>query len=425
MERYKPAVGYWSRRPKRQPCAIGGKCDNWFYSPLSALLSQGFPIVDILQVLYYYTPHCSGVTIYAERLAHHLTARGHRVTILASRHDPGYPLDETVNGVRVVRVPSVLAVSRGVVMPGFMPTAAGLIRRHDVIHMHLPVLEAAGIAALSRSMRKRLVLTHHTDLTLNTGRFNRVASKAVFASGIAAGKMAQTLVTYTHDRAQVSPTVTRLKRNARVIYPPVEIDPPSAAGVAEFRQSHDLGRGPIIGFAGRFAEEKGCDDLLRTIPAVQKWFPGATYVFAGEYRKVVGETFYERTLPLLKQHACHVRMLGVLRGQELSDFYAACDVLVLPSVNFTETFGLVQVEAMLCGTPVIASDLPGVREAIRVTGMGRITPPRDPDKLAETIVDVINHRDSYVRPRDEVAATFRIDATIDAYERVYRGEPVA
>jgi glycosyltransferase involved in cell wall biosynthesis len=118
-------------------------------------------------------------------------------------------------------------------------------------------------------------------------------------------------------------------------------------------------------------------------------------------------------------------MLGVLRGQELSDFYAACDVLVLPSVNFTETFGLVQVEAMLCGTPVIASDLPGVREAIRVTGMGRITPPRDPDKLAETIVDVINHRDSYVRPRDEVAATFRIDATIDAYERVYRGEPVA
>ena len=280
-------------------CANTRTCDNGFLTPCSPLLGQGFLLVDILQVLYYYTPHCSGVTVYAERLARHLTARGHRVTILASRHDPSYPRDQTVDGVRIVRVPSVFAVSRGVVMPGFLPTAARLIRRHDVIHMHLPVLEAAGIAALSRTMRKRLVLTHHTDLTLNTGRFNHAAAGAVFACGIAAGKLADTIVTYTHDRAQVSPTVTRLKRNATVIYPPVEIDPPSVDGVARFREHYDLGRGPVIGFAGRFAEEKGCDDLLQTIPAVRNHCPGATYAFAGEYRKVVGETFYERTKPLL------------------------------------------------------------------------------------------------------------------------------
>jgi glycosyltransferase involved in cell wall biosynthesis len=380
--------------------------------------------VDILQVLYYYTPHCSGVTIYAERLARHLTARGHRVTILASRHDTTFPRDETIAGVRIVRVPTVAAVSRGVIMPGFLPAAAALIRHHDVVHMHLPVLEAAGIAALSRAMRKRLVLTHHTDLTLNTGRFNRAAAKAVFASGIAAGKMADRIVTYTHDRAEVSPTMTRLTRNATVIYPPVEIDSPTADGVTGFRRRHGLGTGPVVGFAGRFAEEKGCDDLLRTIPAVRSACPGAVYAFAGEYRKVVGETFYERTRPLLEQHQDHVRLLGVLRGQELSDFYAACDVLVLPSVNFTETFGLVQVEAMLCGTPVVASDLPGVREAIRVTGMGRIAPPRKPECLADAIIDVISNRSRYVRPRDEIAARFRIDATVDAYERVYRGEAV-
>ena len=379
--------------------------------------------MDILQVLYYYTPHCSGVTIYAERLARHLTARGHRVTILASQHDPTYPREETVNSVRIVRVPSIMALSRGVVMPGFLPTAARLIRRHDVVHMHLPVLEAAGIASLARAMRKRLVLTHHTDLTLNTGRFNQVAAQAVFASGIAAGKLAHQVVTYTHDRAAVSPTITRLQRNATVIYPPVEIDPSNVERVAAFKLKHQLCNGPVVGFAGRFAEEKGCDDLLRTIPAVRAAFPGATYVFAGEFRKVVGETFFERTQPLLALHEEHVRMLGVLRGQELSDFYAACDVLVLPSVNFTETFGLVQVEAMLCGTPVVASDLPGVREAIRVTGMGRITPPREPDQLAESIIDVIRNRDCFVRPRKEIAARFEITATVDAYERVYRGDP--
>jgi glycosyltransferase involved in cell wall biosynthesis len=208
------------------------------------------------------------------------------------------------------------------------------------------------------------------------------------------------------------------------VYPPVEIDPPDPAGVAAFKERHDLCNGPVIGFAGRFAEEKGCDDVLRAIPAVQAAFPGATVVFAGEYRKVVGETFFERTQPLLTRFTGDIRMLGVVRGQELSDFYGACDVLVLPSVNLTETFGLVQVEAMLCGTPVIASDLPGVREAVRVTGMGRITPPRQPEHLADAIINVIRNRESYVKPREQIAARFKIEATIDAYERVYRGDPV-
>ncbi len=380
------------------------------------------PALDILQVLYYYTPHCSGVTIYAERLARHLTARGHRVTILASRHDRDYPTRERVNGVEIVRVPTSFAVSRGVVMPTFLPTAARLIRSHDVVHMHLPVLEATGIAALTRGFRKRLILTHHTDLTLPIGRVNRLAERVVFASGIGAGRLADRVVTYTHDRAAISPTIAHMRQKTEIVYPPVEIGAPTPSSASRFRSSHGIGPGPIIGFAGRFAEEKGCDDILRSIPLVRETFPNATYAFAGEYRHVIGETLYERTLPLLREHQDHVRLLGVLRDQDLVDFYAACDVLVLPSVNLTETFGLVQVEAMLCGTPVIASDLPGVREPTRVTGMGRTIPPRDPAALAAAIVEVIADRASYIRPRAEIAARFSIDSTVDAYERIYRGE---
>jgi hypothetical protein len=64
-------------------------------------------------------------------------------------------------------------------------------------------------------------------------------------------------------------------------------------------------------------------------------------------------------------------------------FFAACDVVVVPSLNSTETFGLVQVEAMLCGTPSIASDLPGVRRPPRMTGMGEVVPIGDSSALAE------------------------------------------
>ena len=84
----------------------------------------------------------------------------------------------------------------------------------------------------------------------------------------------------------------------------------------------------------------------------------------------MGEDFYGKIQHLVEQHKDRVLFLGELHGGQLSNFYSMCDVLTLPSVNSTESFGMVQVEAMLCGTPVVASDIPGVREATRVTGMG-------------------------------------------------------
>jgi glycosyltransferase involved in cell wall biosynthesis len=378
--------------------------------------------VKVLQILYYYYPHCSGLTIYVERLGRHLAERGHTVTVLASRHDPAFPTEETSEGMRIVRVPIVFSVSRGVVMPTFLPRAAALIREHDVVHLHLPITEAAGLAALAKLFRKRLIITHHTDLTLPIGRFNQVAERAVFVSGLGAGKLANRIVTYTHDRAGVSPFIRRVKKKATVVYPPVELAEPTAEGTCAFRAKHHLGDAPIVGFAGRFAEEKGCDYLLRTIPAVREVFPNVQYVFAGEYLRVVGETLYERSQPLLREHRDHVLLLGVLRDDDLVNFYAASSVLTLPSVNYTETFGLVQVEAMLCGTPVVASDLPGVREPIRVTGMGLTVPPRDEPALARALIEVIANRERYVRPREEIAARFSVEATVDAYEQIYRGE---
>ena len=407
------------RRPESGQVLLSG---SWFGCCRRGRLATG-DTVKILQVLYYYYPHCSGLTIYVERLGRRLVERGHPVTVLASRHDSSFPREEiTADGVRVVRAPVAFSISRGVVMPTFMPIAASLIREHDIVHLHLPITEAAAIAALAKTMGKRVVITHHTDLIMPIGRFNRIAQRAVFASGVGAGYFADQIVTYTHDRAEVSPYIKRFRKKTVVVYPPVEIGTPTPEGIRAFREKHGLGDKPIVGFAGRFAEEKGCDYLLRTIPQVNAALPGVQYVFAGPYLNVVGETLYERCQPLLREHRDHVLLLGVLRDDDLMNFYAASNVLTLPSVNFTETFGLVQVEAMLCGTPVVAADLPGVREATRVTGMGRTVPIRNEPALAGALIEVIQNREKYVKPRSEIEAMFSLGATVDAYERVYRGE---
>jgi glycosyltransferase involved in cell wall biosynthesis len=89
------------------------------------------------------------------------------------------------------------------------------------------------------------------------------------------------------------------------------------------------------------------------------------------------------------------------------------------SLNSTEAFGMVQVEAMLEGTPVVASDLPGVREAVRRTGMGETVPPRDSTALAAALIRVLRRGQAYVRPRPDVVRTFDVEQAIGQYEALF------
>lgn len=381
--------------------------------------------LKILQILYFYTPHCSGLTIYAERLGRELVDRGHEVTILTSRFQPDLPDEEvTDDGIRVVRVPVAKGVSRAVIMPGFLPAAIRLMREHDVVHLHLPMAEAGILSGVGRALRRRVIVTHHSDLVLDGNPVERLAAGTARWSGIASARLAHRLVTYTHDRAAVSPTVTRAGARVSIVPPPVTIEPTTPERAEEFRERHDLGEGPVVGFAGRFAVEKGIDVLLKTRPALQARWPHVTFALAGPFAGSDGKHWNGPWDAELEQAGRAARKLGILSGQDLADFYAACDVLVLPSINWTETFGLVQVEAMLCGTLVVASDLPGVREPALLTGMGRIAPPGDVNDLADAIADVLANRADYVKPVAEIEARFSLPVTVDAYERLYRGESV-
>ena len=101
-------------------------------------------------------------------------------------------------------------------------------------------------------------------------------------------------------------------------------------------------------------------------------------------------------------------------------FLGAIDCLVVPSVNSTESFGLVQAEAMLCGTPVVASDLPGVRQPVRMTGMGEIVPVGDETALAAAILRVLDEPARYRQDPEEVARHFDLARTADGYEALFR-----
>jgi glycosyltransferase involved in cell wall biosynthesis len=174
--------------------------------------------------------------------------------------------------------------------------------------------------------------------------------------------------------------------------------------------------------ATRLASEKGVEVLLDALPRVLELFPGARVLFAGQHERVWGEQEYaDRLRPRIEAHRTEGRWtyLGVLTQEEMVPFFQALDVLVVPSLNSTESFGLVQIEAMMKGVPSVASDLPGVRQPVRMTGIGEVVPVGDADALATALIRVLERPNRYARDPVALAQRFHPDRTAAAYESLF------
>lgn len=377
--------------------------------------------MHILTTLTYYRPHYSGLTIYSERLARALAENGHRITVLTSRYDQKLPPREKVDGVEIIRIQVGMRISKGVIMPTMPYWALRLVRQADVVHLHVPQLDAALIALVGRVLQKPVVLTYHCDLRLPSGFVHTVANQVSHLTNHIAAHASKVIVTNTRDYAEHSPFLYRYLSKVHVIPPPVDLSPVSETDLIAFRQKADIKTGQcIIGMAARLATEKGVEYLVEALPVVLKEHPNARVLFVGQYQDVLGEEAYALKLaPLIEKLGEHWTFLGILLPKEFSAFLHLAEVTVLPSINSTESFGMVQVESMTCGTPVIASDLPGVRQPVTMTGMGRIVPSTDADALAEALISVLNDPASFRGDPGAIAQRYSPKTIAGEYEQIF------
>jgi glycosyltransferase involved in cell wall biosynthesis len=174
--------------------------------------------------------------------------------------------------------------------------------------------------------------------------------------------------------------------------------------------------------AARLAAEKGVEVLLDALPIILKKYPKAQVLFAGTYQNVMGEQAYsDRLMPRIREYEVngHWTFLGNLDPVEIAAFYPNLDVLTVPSLNSTEAFGLVQIEAMMNGVPCVPSALPGVRQPVTMHGMGRVAKIGDSADLAACILEVLDHPETYKGDTEAIRKLYNPESIAAEYEKLF------
>jgi glycosyltransferase involved in cell wall biosynthesis len=403
--------------------------------------------MNILFSITYYTPYVSGLTLCARRIAEGLAGRGHQVTMLTMRHDTRVPEHETIDGVRVVRAGWIAKVSKGFVSIDWLVKSWREVVQADTVIINLPQFEGIVPAIFAKLRGKKLLSIYHCEVVLPPGFLNSVVQSLLEVSNFLTLLLSDEIVTYTSDYAEHSrlPRLLRLLLPAgrqvrlpkiKAIYPPIPTPITNPVLVKKFRKQ--IGETDIvIGVAARLAAEKGIEYLLEAIPLVchpglragihenKSWIPGQArndkkikIVIAGSMQPVGEEAYKKKILALVQKYKDQVVFLGEVSPHNMGSFYRLLDVLVLPSINSTEAFGMVQVEAMLLGVPVVVSNLSGVRVPIQKTGMGIVVPPKSIRGIAQAINAILADKQTYMRTGNQIAHEFSMEKSIESYEQL-------
>ncbi|MCD6225858.1 glycosyltransferase family 4 protein [bacterium] len=384
--------------------------------PLKKLLGEENK--KILFLLTYYYPHWTGLTAYAQRIAEGLAKRGWQVTVLTIKHKKSLKTQETYQGVKIIRLSPLCKISRSLITPGLLPALFRLRNRYQVVSIHLPFSDVLPATLFLKLLRKKVYLTHNGDLVLPQGFLNRCLEKIYYQTTYWAGKIANGIVAQTKDYAQHSPLLSSLKEKITFIYAPVIIPPPQRKKILLWKKRLGVKNNLLIGFAGRFVEEKGFDYLLKSIPLVRKKYPQAKFVFAGK-RNIDYENFYQKNLPLIKKQKPHLLFLGLIKSrQKMANFYRMLDVFVISSRS--DCFPSAQIEAVLCGTPVVCTNIPGAREVVRKTHAGVLVKPHSPQALARGIIKILRHPAPFRKATQKAKEVFNYEKSISQYEKLFQ-----
>lgn len=316
-----------------------------------------------------------GVRGHVAALADALGPR-HEVTVLAPASGPAAdPRVVTVGGTLGVRYNRSVAPVALWPPAGARTVAALAQSRPDVVHVHEPLVPLVGLTALAAAGRVPTVGTFHAWAA------TRTALRAVAPVGRRLVRRLAARIAVSDAAADHAAAGLGLRASAFEVIPN-GVDVARFAGAVPLSELIDDGR-PLVLFTGRFERRKGPDLAVRAYLRLRAEVPGARLCMVGDgpERRACERMVPPRVRP-------DVIFAGRVSDEDLPRYHASADVFVSPATS-GESFGMVLLEAMASGTPVVASDLPGHRAVVTDGKQGRLVPVGDSTALAERLATLL------------------------------------
>lgn len=366
----------------------------------------------------YFYPYISGLTTYPYKILKHL-CKYHSITILTF---PYQKKEYKEKKLKIIYLPYLLKISKGYISPQSFFYFYYYLKKSDIVFLNQPNFNGLFLAILAKIFNKKVISLFHCQVFLKPTFFNKIINFFLNSSMIIQLKLSNKIIIYTKEYFQSLPYYSYLKEKVVPILPPIE----ELKINKNFFQKIKKNKNRIfIGFSGRIASEKGIEYLINAIFQIKHIKnKKITLLFAGPYgERVAGENnYFLKIKRLLKEKNINHKFLGNLKNGQLGAFYKAIDLLVLPSINSTEAFGMVQVEAMILGTPVVASSLPGVNLPIKLTKMGLLVEPKNVQQLKEAILKVVINRQKFANKKltSNAKKVFNIRKVYRFYEELFK-----
>ena len=347
----------------------------------------------------YFYPHMGGVQKYVYEISTRLQrVFGYDLTIVSSNwhKEENTAKTEQIGGLEVIRLPYQFKVSSTPVSLAWERALRALIRseRPDVVNGHMPVPFIADAAARAAAgMQVPYVLTYHNDLTGHDLPTRIIGQCYYPLLGSRTLRLSDTVIATSDYYARQSSHLREHLPKLRYAAPGVDLERFPGDRSDFLRRKYLLGDEKILLYVGHLDKEsqhKGVQYLIRAMRAVRESLD-AKLIVAGRGNYID----HYRRLAASEGVLSDVIFAGFIPEDEVPLYFNSADLLVLPSCDRAEGFGMVLIEAQACGTPVIGTDVGGIPFAVEDGVTGLIVPPGDVPGLAGAIVRVLGDPDLY------------------------------
>ena len=324
-------------------------------------------------------PYPGGVTEHISHLDKNFRALGHQVRIIApcAGVAPEKRADNViVTTTRVISIPFSGSKARIPYTPAVYWSVKKALQgeRFDILHAHEPLTLPVPLIALRHSQTVNVGTFHayrgrHLIYQYGRGLFQPFFDK--LDGKIAVSTAARhTVASYFGGEYEIIPNGVDVDRFGGEHVKPLE--------------EYTDGKLNIL-FVGRLERRKGFRYLLRAFPYVKEEFPQSRLIVVGAYMKKdkARHLQYAR-----EHHLTGVKFVGHVRSEELARYYRSCHVFCSPSIGF-ESFGIVLLEAMAAGRPIVACNIPGYRDLLEDGKQGLLTEPKDEKALADALIRIL------------------------------------